>query len=279
MVGISKNYTTRGINDLSSFYSKVDIIIPFHGQYQKVTRCLESILRCTNSNAYTITLVDDCSPNAEYAGHHLSNVQGIQLLRTEKRLGFGGACFEGFKNTTNSWIVFLNSDCIIEDLGWLRAMGESLLNMKDQGVRMVSPLTNNALGHSYQEMTKEEFCSSESRSERVDRILDIKRKNEDKETDPEYLSMYCFMCHRELFKRCGGFIREYPYGWYEDMEFAYRMNKFGFKQAVCRSAWVYHEGECTIKELWRKQPQTRAIMEVENFTKCQSDLRELFSKT
>lgn len=279
MAGVSKNYTTRGMNEGSSFNSKVDIIIPFHGQYQKVTRCLESILRCTHTNEYNITLVDDCSPNADYAGHHLSDVRILKLLRTKKRVGFGGACFEGFKNTTNPWVVFLNSDCVIEDMGWLRGMGESLVNLKDQGVRMVAPLTNNALGRVYQEMTKEEFCSSDSRSERQDKILDIKHKDQEGASDPEYLSMYCFMCHRELFKRCGGFIREYPYGWYEDMEFAYRMNKCGFKQAVCRSSWVYHEGECTIKELWRKKPETRAIMENDNFAKCQEDLRVLFSKS
>jgi glycosyltransferase involved in cell wall biosynthesis len=112
MSGVSKNYTTRGMNEGSPFFSKVDIIIPFHGQYQKVTRCLESILRCTHTNAYNIILVDDCSPNAEYAGHHLSDVKGLQLLRTEKRLGFGGACFEGFKSSTNPWVVFLNSDML-----------------------------------------------------------------------------------------------------------------------------------------------------------------------
>jgi len=279
MAIVSKTHRGRDIGGNSHFQSKVDLIVPFHGQYQKVTRLIESIFRCTHTNPYTLTLVDDCSPNADYAGHHLSDVKGLQLLRTEKRLGFAGACFEGFKNTNSSWVCFINSDCVIEDLGWLRSMGESLLALKGEGVKMVAPLTNNALGHDYQEMKKEEFGAIDPGDERSDLLLDVNHKDEDGNLDPEYLSMYCFMCHRELFKRCGGFIREYPYGWYEDMEFAYRMNKCGYKQAVCRSAWVYHEGECTIRELWRKQPETRAIMETENFKRCQSDIRELFSKS
>lgn len=276
---VSKTHRARPVGGGSSFMSKVDIIVPFHGQYQKVTRLIESILRGTLTNPYTLTLVDDCSPNADYAGHHLSDLKGLQVLQTPQRLGFGGACFHGFKNTKSPWVCFINSDCVVEDLGWLRAMGETLMDLKGKGVRMVSPLTNNALGHTYQEMTKEEFGALEPSEERADLILDIDNKDSEGESDPEYLSMYCFMCHRELFARCGGFIRDYPYGWYEDMEFAYRMKKRGFKQAVCRSAWVYHEGECTIRELWRKHPETRKIMGEENYKKYQGHLRELFSKS
>lgn len=279
MAVVSKTHRARPMGGVSNFLSTVDIIIPFHGQYQKVTRLIESILRGTMTNPYTLTLVDDCSPNADYAGHHLSEVKGLQVVRNSERLGFGGSCFQGFKNTKNPWVCFINSDCVIEDLGWLRAMGESLLSLKGEGVRMVSPLTNNALGHSYQEMTKEAYGALGTEEERADLILDVANKDDEGNSDPEYLSMYCFMCHRELFTRCGGFIRDYPYGWYEDMEFAYRMNKRGFKQAVCRSAWVYHEGEATIKELWRKHPETREIMEEKNFDLCQEHLRELFSKS
>ena len=41
--------------------SRVDIIIPFYGQYEKVTSLVESILVAVRSNPYHITLVDDCS--------------------------------------------------------------------------------------------------------------------------------------------------------------------------------------------------------------------------
>ena len=275
MSTLSKTHRARPIGFTESFSSRVDIIIPFCGQYQKVTKLLESILRCTKT-PYTLTLVDDYSPNQDYLDH-LSDakVRGLQLLRTPERLGFGGACFHGFKNTKSSWVCFVNSDCVVDDGNWLQAMGDSLLELKSQGVRMVSPLTNNSLGHPYQEISKEEFVAIGGTDNRNDLILDIKHRTEERD-DPEYLSMYCFMCHRELFQRCGGFIREYPYGWYEDMEFAYRMSNRGFKQAVCRSTWIYHEGEATIRELWRRDQKSRSIMENDNFEKCRRDIAELF---
>ena len=61
----TKTHRSRPIGGGNTFQSKVDIIIPFHGQYHKVTRLIESILRFTHSNPYHLILVDDCSPNTE----------------------------------------------------------------------------------------------------------------------------------------------------------------------------------------------------------------------
>jgi len=88
-----------------------------------------------------------------------------------------------------------------------------------------------------------------------------------------HLTLYCFLCHRELFHRCGGFLKEYPYGFYEDVEFAWRMRKHGFKQAVCRNSWVHHDGMATIRSIWRRDPEIRKIMEEENRERCLADLK------
>lgn len=266
---ISKTFRGRPIQR-TGFVSPVDIIIPFHGQYQKVTRLVESIFRCTYSSPYNIYLVDDCSPNEDYLSYFLSQINGLKLIRCTERKGFGGAMAEGFKASSSPYCLFMNSDCVVEDLGWLNALGSSLVNMKKSNVKMVAPLTNNAVGGcSHQEMKKEDFILGD-RELRPDIVLDFSKD--------EYLSMVCFMCHRELFKRCGGFIKAYPYGWYEDLEFAHRMNKYKYKQAVCTASWVYHEGECTVKEVWRKDPGVRTIMKESNGELCQQDLQKLYSQ-
>ena len=50
----------------SKFTSIVDIIIPFHGQYDKLTNLLQSIFRLTRSNYYNVCIVDDASPNPHF---------------------------------------------------------------------------------------------------------------------------------------------------------------------------------------------------------------------
>lgn len=255
-MALQKIHTARPVGQ-KGFGSNVDIIVPFHGHYDGVAKLVESIFRCTHSNRYQITLVDDCSPNDGFI-ESLSKVDVLKCVRTPTHLGFGGAMKYGFTQTEQPYVVFVNSDCLVEDVGWLKTMGDSLMNLKAQGVRMVSPRTNNAgNGDPRQE------CEKAAMS--VDDIV----------LDETHLSMYCFMCHRELFNRVGGFIKDYPYGWYEDEEFAHRMKKHGFKQAICGKGWIYHEGGCTTKDLWRKSHDIRRIMSVDNRLKCVDDIKAL----
>lgn len=260
---------SRPMNAVSDFYSQVDIIIPYHGQYQKLTNLLDSVFRLTRSNYYQVCVVDDHSPNAEFIKVLNKNAQKVakmrntrnvfQAVRCTEQRGWGGACLAGYKATESPYVCFLNSDCLIEDSGWLKCMGEALLKLKEQDVRMVAPMTNNSVGgHPAQ---------TGGRYDRSDEHVIL--------GESEYLSLYCIMCHRELFPRCGGFFKEYPYGFYEDQEFAARMQHYGFKQAVCKTSWVKHEGGCTVEELWRQKPETRQIMEEENRAKCIADIKKL----
>ena len=50
----------------SNFTSTVDIIIPFHGQYEKLANLMQSIFRLTRSNYYKVCVVDDASPNPHF---------------------------------------------------------------------------------------------------------------------------------------------------------------------------------------------------------------------
>ncbi len=259
----------RPISLPSTFTANVDIIIPYHGQYELMTSLVQSIFRVTRSNYYEICVVDDGSPNAaffETLNHNANKnaerrktTSNFKAIRLPEQVGFAGALKAGFEATQNPYVCFINSDCLIEDSNWLRAMGECLLSLKDQGVRMVAPVTNNPVdGHPAQQGDR------------------FKRDPEPVVLDSdEFLTMYCFMCHRELFSRCGGFLKEYPYGYFEDQEFAARMNKHGFKQAVCRSSWVHHEGMATIVPLWRSTPQAREVMEVKNRERCIDDMKSL----
>lgn len=253
----------------STFIASVDIIIPFHGQYERVTKLIESIYRLTRSNYFTLCLVDDCSPNADYLGIVRTNItktstqrhnpNSFLAIRNEEWKGFGASCQAGWKQTESPYVCFLNSDCLIEDSNWLRAMGEALLKLKPQGVRLVSAMTNNSVGGHPAQREEKDVRS-------VDHVILGKG---------EHLTLYAFMCHRQLFERCGGFIRSYPYGGYEDQEFAARMQHYNFKQAVCRNAWIHHEGECTFRSIMKNNPPLVAEIE-HNRERCISDLRALY---
>lgn len=238
--------------------SPVDIVIPYHGQDAKVLRLIKSILFFTRINPIQIWLVDDASPNKAFvtSWKHTPRVNTLQL---SEQIGFGGALKVGFEYTTAPWVVFMHSDCEVREPNWLLEMGRSLLTLKSEGVRMVSPRTNNP-GEDVDPALK-----GEKGEDLPDAILE----------KGSFLPLYCAMCHRELFGRINGFIQEYPYGWFEDQELAHRMQYFRFKQAVCGKSWIYHEGGKTVKEVWRGNPKVQKIMEENNRQRCIEDMRSL----
>ena len=265
----TKTFTARPMNNVGEFIAPVDVIIPFHGQYDKVTALLESLYQNTRTNFIQIYLVDDNSPNEEFINIVTKNISkssnkrnlenNFHGLRCQERHGFAGAARRAFERGENPYVCVLNSDCVIEDPLWMKNMGEALMSHMDKGVRMVAPITNNAVGgHPAQECGK------------LDKTNEIVILEGD-----EHLSMYCFMCHRQLFDRCGGFLKEYPYGYFEDEEFAARMRKHDFKQAVCKNSWVYHHGMSTIKEVWKTDVLVRDVMEKDNRDRCVQDIKNL----
>lgn len=265
----NRTHVARAVNDISEFNSQVDIIIPYWGQYEKVMRLIESVFRLTRSNYYQLCIVDDCSPNEGFievirqnAAKNASRQRQqniVKTIRNEEQLGFAGACKAGYDATESPYVCFLNSDCVIEDSGWLRNMGESLLRLKDQGVRMVAPTTDNPMNGDPAQQG-EKFARSPE-----DVILE----------NDSHLSLYCVLCHRELFNRIGGFMKPYPYGYFEDEELAFRMKRHGYKQAVCKSSWVHHEGGCTMRTLLRANPNLRTVVEEENRQRCIEDMKSL----
>ena len=235
--------------------SPVSIIIPFHGCYEKVGKLVSSIMRVTRSNPYQICLVDDYSPNSSFI-NAIKDLPQVFALRTEKRLGFGGALEFGFKATQQPWVVFMHSDCVVEDPRWLVEMGRTLLKLKENNVKMVSARTNNP----------GEGCE----------LLKSKREEikEDIILKEGFLPLYCSMCHRELFSHIGGFIKNYPLCHYEDEELAYRMRHYGFFQAACGKSWVRHEGGATINNLCKINPSLIEELE-KNRDLCVEDIRKL----
>jgi GT2 family glycosyltransferase len=233
---------------------EVDIIIPYHGQYERMKKCLLSVLRGTTHHKYNIYIVDDASPNPMFF-HHLLKFPRTKGVQLSKQHGFGGALREGFRLSASPYVVFLNSDCVITSTHWLTTMLKSLLKLKERNVKMVSSKTNNPVGGDHRQKGSRNM-------EGGDIVL-----------DDTHLSMYCVLCHRDLFLRVNGFIKPYQYGWYEDEEFAFRMRKHGYLQGIS-PAFVEHEGEATLKYLWDKDPAIKTVMK-NNRKICLADIRSL----
>lgn len=222
--------------DKSPFHmAMVDIIIPFHGEHSRVSKLLESILSSVRTNRYRINLVDDASPNSSFVAN-FKKTPGINVIRHGTQKGFGAAVNTALKETSKPvgkngvipYVLIIQSDVVVDGPTWLSRLGESLVGLKDRGIKMVSPLTDNP-------MTDDERLQSSKHTLR----------EEDVAMSTGFLPFYCVLAHRELFNRVGP-MKEYPLAGGEAEEFAYRMRSQGFRQAVCGQSWVHHEGRATL---------------------------------
>jgi GT2 family glycosyltransferase len=215
-------------------FTPVDIIIPFHGQYHLLGECLESIITKTLGAFYTLTLVDDCSPNKDFIvdleKRKLKKIP-LQYLRHDTHKGFGAALQTGFDNTKNNWVLFLHGDCRIEQTDWLINILLAMQNHKDNGVKLVSAKLNDGGTGAFDE-----------------NVIGDSTKCKDIISE-QPLPLVCALVNRQLFEHIGGFVKPYPYLGYEDEELFWRMKLKNFKQMICGSAFVHHHGGATAKEL------------------------------
>jgi GT2 family glycosyltransferase len=212
----------------------VDVIIPFHGQYGLAAECIKSLVSKTLGQIYTITLVDDASPNenfiADLKKEKLKNTP-IQFIRLTEQKGFGGALKARFDATQNPWVLFLHADCQIVQTDWLLHMLQTMQKLKKQGVKLVSAKLNDGGSGAFDPA-----------------VIGDKTFTDDVIVE-EPLPLVCTLINRHLFENIRGFVKEYPYGWFEDEELFWRMKLMGFKQAICGKSFVHHEGGATIRSL------------------------------
>lgn len=251
------NHTSRPVEFGAFSRSAVDILIPFHAQYEKVSDLVRSIVLAVKSNPYQITLIDDCSDNRNF-GEEVNKEflkaapEGtrpqVRCVRSERQLGFGGALKLGFESTSLPWVMFMHSDTLVNDPNFMISMGRSLLGWKRDGlpVKMVTATSDNP--------------NDGVAAKDKDYVLDAS------------MPMFCCMCNRDLFSYVGGFLKTYPFAWYEDEEFAHRMKRYGLAQGVCARAKVKHHGSATIKYMWETNPETKKVME-SNRELCLDDMR------
>jgi glycosyltransferase involved in cell wall biosynthesis len=259
-----KTFQSKPLNmsDISFNSKKIDIIIPFYGQYEKVYRLVKQIWNSVKCNSYQIFLVDDCSPNKTYS-EVFTNAPYTKIKRHDKQMGFGASLNTGFNETYNEYVVFMHSDCFIEDPHWLKELLLSYLNLQKQGGGLVSARTNNP----------GEGTDPQLKANRNQKDQDI-IVTEESERGPQGIPLYCAICERSLFQIIKGFIKPYPYGFYEDTEIFYRMKKYNLKQGISGKSWVGHEGGATFKALLKKKPEIQKTIDA-NREICIRDIKSL----
>jgi GT2 family glycosyltransferase len=109
---------------------KTTIIIVTFNAYNYVKKCLESVLKHTNS-IHDVIIIDNKSDakTREYVKSY-SSVDRVKIILNEKNVLWCPACNQGFKQASNDtkFVVLLNSDVEIHKNDWIFKLQKPMLN-------------------------------------------------------------------------------------------------------------------------------------------------------
>jgi len=94
-----------------AYKMSVDIIMPAHNPDKNIEKAIESCLAQTY-NKVNLTVIDDCSDKS--LDYLIDMYPNINMLKTPKNLGPGGARNFGINNTSGDLISFLDDDDVMK---------------------------------------------------------------------------------------------------------------------------------------------------------------------
>jgi O-antigen biosynthesis protein len=213
---------------------QVSIIIPVHNKIRWTLMCLNSLKESGDSTPYEIIVVDDASTDS--TNKRLSRIDGINVLRLEKNVGFLYACNKGLEKAQGEFVVYLNNDTEVCP-GWLDAL---MSNFEDETVGLVGSKLVYPDGR-LQEAGGIVFSDASGwnygRFDHPMSSLYTYRREVD------YVSGAAIAVRKSILDTTGGFDERYAPAYYEDTDLAFEVRRQGFKVIYEPSSVViHHEG-------------------------------------
>ncbi len=213
----------------------LSVIVPVHGKWPYTRACLASIAAHRPAVPFEVLVIDDASPDrtAELAAAS----PGVRLVRSERNMGFVGACNLGASHARGGYLLFLNNDTEVTPgaLDALVGAADSDGKIGLVGAMLVYPdgklqesggiIWADGSGWNY---GRDQDASSA--------IFHVRR-------DVDYCSGAAILVRREVFERVGGFDQRYAPAYYEDTDLAFAIRATGYRTIVePRAVVVHHEG-------------------------------------
>ena len=110
----------------------ISIIIVNYSVEYFLKQCIESLLKCVNSNQFEIIVVDNYSYDKSLSMLD-KNFKEIKVIKNNKNIGFSAAVNLGIKNSLGEYICIINPDTLIKD-DTLYIMKNYLSNNPDTGI-------------------------------------------------------------------------------------------------------------------------------------------------
>ena len=227
---------------------KLSIIIPHHNGEELLHNCLKSLLNNISIKDFEIIVVDNGSTDNS-AEKAKENFPLINLLKSEKNLGYSGGCNLGAKDSKGEYIIFLNNDTF-HVKNWI----EELIKFLDKNPQAgaAQPKILNAVNKDKFDYAGgaggfiDKYCFPFARG----RIFNTLEKDLNQYQNPKkifWASGAGFIIRRKLLTKLNYFDNIY-FAYMEEIDLSWRLQAMGWSIWNVPSSIIYHYGKQTIKE-------------------------------
>ncbi len=212
---------------------KVDVIIPIYNSLDWLKLCVESIFKNTNYDVLgTVYLLDDCS--SEETVNYLKEVERkygnlVKYIRNNKNLGFVKTCNKGLKLSTSSYVLLLNTDCLVS-ANAIEKMANAM--NKDKKIGLLCPISSVAANLSYPIPLGLNFMQ-------VNEVFE--KQFSGKTFDACTVVGNCLMISRECINKVGYLDEIFGKGYTEETDYQFKAHEKGFLAKVLIDTYVYHQ--------------------------------------
>jgi GT2 family glycosyltransferase len=209
------SYLLNEFENVVSDQPDVSLVIPVFNQLDLTVHCLWSLGRFRNETAFEVLVVNDQS--TDETREVLQLIPGLKLLDTKENSGFVVSCNLGAEEATGEHLVFLNNDTAVLD-DWLDELVGVFRKFPEAGYVSSKLL--------YPDNTLQEagcVVWEDGSAWNIGRNGDPSSPEFNYLRDTHYGSGCSFMTPVALFQELGGFDLELKPGYYEDIDYAYKV--------------------------------------------------------
>lgn len=229
--------------------SSIDIVIVNWNSGSLLFECIHSIKNAINDEfeIKKVIIVDNNSQDSSLDG--VVNLDlPLLVIKNEDNLGFSKACNQGAKNSEADFILFLNPDTKLFN----NSLSEPILFLtreETKNVGIVGVQLRDEFGNISRNCAR--FPTPFNMiyaSLGLDKLLPnffpphfmLDWDHKDSRYVDQVMGSF-FLVRRKLFEQLQGYDERF-FVYYEDLDFAYRASKLGYKSYYLASAQIFHKG-------------------------------------
>ena len=240
--------------------ARISLITLCYNQLKNATvPMLKSLYEYTNPELFELIMVNNASTDGtkEFLEEFSKDKNNIKIINNDENFGFAKGMNQGLKIASGEYIFLLNNDLLFTP-NWLEKFVEILKNNNDIG--LISCMTN----YSGEDFQKIENADRYTINNYIELSKNLKGNNF-KYLENTRVVFFCVGITRQVLERVGYLDEKFGQCWFEDDDYTLRILYEGFKIAIAKDIFIYHNHSQSTAKLSKTDEGKKLFQKNKNY--------------